>query len=83
MKMSPSTTPKTGARYFGVPLCTTGVGRSVGRLEDVELGVYGYQFVIFEVLYEAPKRAVIVALAKPLGEGEASVALPVAVPPIY
>lgn len=76
-------TPRTGARNEGVPedLATT-LGRVVRLFVAVGAAWYGYQVVIFEVLYSSLKRPIRVEFEVMVGEGAVCVALPVPVPPI-
>ena len=84
MKTRPRITASTGARNEGVPL--PGLGTTEGRVgrgvDEVVAAWYGYQVVIFEVLYCCWKSAIMVALEEVVEEGAVCVALPVPVPPI-
>ena len=83
MNTKPRITPSTGPRNEGVPLgLGTSLGRSVRLLDGVVVAWYGYQVVIFEVLYCCWKRAIMLAFEEMVPEGAVCVALPVPVPPI-
>jgi hypothetical protein len=67
---NPRMTPSTGARKDGVPPGLTTAEGSVGRgLEELAVAWYGYQVVIFEVLYGCWKSAFNVAFEETVAGG--------------